>query len=158
MEEVPAHASWAAECRCGGCCASLRHCVGWNYRCGKNRKCMERMCRVKVIYSAVLMFLHRFVCCCCKARRRGSLGLLHCGVVNSLFSSSRQHQLHTIYWTFWDRSVCFQYLLGTMSSAFEIQPVGRFFGQSAAIKRPKVCEIYAVILLQRKESTQQKSV
>ena len=26
-----------------------------------------------------------------------------------------------------------------MSSAFEIQPIGRFAGQSAAIKRPKVC-------------------
>jgi hypothetical protein len=26
-----------------------------------------------------------------------------------------------------------------MSSIFEIQPIGRFIGQSAAIKRPKVC-------------------
>jgi len=26
-----------------------------------------------------------------------------------------------------------------MSNAFEIQPIGRFVGQSAAIKRPRVC-------------------
>jgi hypothetical protein len=28
-----------------------------------------------------------------------------------------------------------------MSSAFDIQPIGRFVGQSAAIKRPKVCSV-----------------
>jgi hypothetical protein len=26
-----------------------------------------------------------------------------------------------------------------MSNGFEIQPIGRFVGQSAAIKRPRVC-------------------
>ena len=34
-----------------------------------------------------------------------------------------------------------------MSNTFDIQPIGRFVGQSAAIKRPRVCCVYFVVLV-----------
>lgn len=34
-----------------------------------------------------------------------------------------------------------------MSNTFDIQPIGRFVGQSAAIKRPRVCCVYFLVLL-----------
>jgi hypothetical protein len=33
-----------------------------------------------------------------------------------------------------------------MNSNFEIQPIGRFVGQSAAIKRPKVSSLFSYLL------------
>lgn len=34
-----------------------------------------------------------------------------------------------------------------MSNIFDIQPIGRFVGQSAAIKRPRVCCVYFLVLV-----------